>query len=385
MASKYPQTTTGFVWHELYAWHTACSSVGVLKGDVTKFLQPSENFEHPETKRRLYNLLAATELLDSLIQIKPRKITEEELLRFHTKRYIDFVKQVSDSDQGGDVGNHAMLSHGGYDIARLSAGGCLEALDRLMRKEVSNVYCLVRPPGHHAEADEGMGFCIFNNIVLTVRHAQQIHGVKRIAVVDWDVHHGNGGQKAFWEEDDVLMISIHQKDNYPRPSGNLPERGSGKGFGYTINVPMPPGSGNSAFRAAFERVIVPALNAFKPDLLLISCGYDPCVWDPLSQTLVCAPEFGYWTSLMKQVAAEHCDGRLMLLHEGGYSKEMVPFCGLFAIEALCGVSTGLKDPFAHLYQLGGHDLETHQDELIKKCELFVTELQQIEATKSKSS
>ena len=370
---------------------------------AAKFLQPSENFEHPETKRRLYNLLAATELIDSLVPIKPRKATEEELERFHTKRYISHVKDVSDSDQGGDVGNHAMLSHGGYDIARLSVGGCLEALDALMKGDISNAYCLVRPPGHHAEADQGMGFCIFNNIVLAVRHAQQIHGVKKIAVVDWDVHHGNGGQKAFWDEEDVLMISIHQKDNYPRPSGNLKERGGDvkytdvyeanpeasttadrpKGFGYTINVPMPAGCGNGAFREAFERVIVPALDAFQPDLLLISCGYDPCVWDPLSQTLVCAPEFGYWTTLMKQVAERHSKGRLMLLHEGGYSKEMVPFCGFFAIEALCGVTTGIKDPFAHLYQLGGHDMEPHQDELIKKCEVFVRDLERFEKEKSK--
>lgn len=327
---------------------------------LAKFLQPSENFEHPETKRRLYNLLSATELLDSLIQIKPRKATEEELLRFHTQRYIDFVKSVSDREQGGDVGNHAMISHGGYDIARLSAGGCLEALDKLMKGEIDNAYCLVRPPGHHACADTGMGFCIFNNVVLTVRQAQQIYGVKKIAVVDWDVHHGNGGQEAFWEEDDVLFISIHQKDNYPRPSGNLAERGAGKGYGYNINIPMPAGCGNAAFRAAFERVIVPALKAFSPDLLLISCGYDPCVWDPLSQTLVCTPEFAYWTKLVKEVANECCDGKIMLLHEGGYSKEMVPFCGLFVIEELCGVKTGVKDPFAHLYSLGGHDLEEHQ-------------------------
>jgi acetoin utilization deacetylase AcuC-like enzyme len=323
--------------------------------------------------------------LDSLIPVKPRKITEEELLRFHTQRYIDYVKTVSDSDQGGDVGNHAMLSHGGYDIARLSAGGCLEALDALMRGDISNAYCLVRPPGHHAEADMGMGFCIFNNIVLAARHAQQVHGVKKIAIVDWDVHHGNGGQKAFWEEDDVLMISIHQKDNYPRPSGNLPERGAGKGLGYNLNIPMPAGCGNGAYRAAFERVIVPALDAFKPDLLLISCGYDPCVWDPLGQTLVCAPEFGYWTKLMKRVANDHCKGRLMMLHEGGYSKEMVPFCGLFAIQELCGISTEIKDPFAHLYQLGGHDLEKHQDELITKCEAFVAELIELESSKTKAS
>lgn len=320
------------------------------------------------------------------------------------------MKAVSDSDQGGDVGNHAMISHGGYDIARLSVGGCLEALDALYAGKVKNAYCLVRPPGHHAEADIGMGFCIFNNIVLTVRHAQKVHGVKKIAVVDWDVHHGNGGQKAFWDEEDVLMISIHQKDNFPRPSGNLHERGgckkeeekcakgadapasSGqasadskpreKGFGYTINVPMPAGCGNGAYRAAFERVIVPALDAFQPDLLLISCGYDPCVWDPLGHTMVCTPEFGYWTQLMKEVAARHSNGRLMLLHEGGYSKEMVPFCGLFAIEALCGVSTGIADPFAHLYNLGGHDLEPHQDELISKCEVFVRDLERFEAEKN---
>jgi acetoin utilization deacetylase AcuC-like enzyme len=202
-------------------------------------------------------------------------------------------------------------------------------------------------------------------VAVAVRHAQRARGVGRIAIVDWDVHHGNGTQDVFWEDPDVLTISIHQADWYPRGEGTVEETGGGAGRGANVNVPLPPGSGLGAYTATFERVVLPALRRHGPELIVVSCGFDACAIDPSGRMLLTSDGFAELTRMALGAAEELCGGRLVLCHEGGYSPVYVPFCGLAVLEALCGASSGVRDPFLARYTGVGYDaLQPHQAELI---------------------
>ncbi len=210
---------------------------------------------------------------------------------------------------------------------------------------VDNVYALTRPPGHHAEPDLGRGFCIFANAAIGAEHAREARGLDRVAVVDWDVHHGNGTQKIFWEDPSVLTISSHQDNNYPPDSGHVHEVGAGAGEGYNLNIPLPPGSGVGAYVAAYERVVAPALRAFKPELIIVASGLDASAMDPLARMMMHSDGYRQLTRLLMDVAEDVCDGRLVVEHEGGYSSAYVPFCGLAVVEELAGVRSAIDDPF----------------------------------------
>jgi acetoin utilization deacetylase AcuC-like enzyme len=205
-----------------------------------------------------------------------------------------------------------------------------------------------------------MGFCLFGNVAVGVRHAQTALGVGRVAVVDWDVHHGNGTQAVFWEDDSVLAVSLHQDGCYPARSGLLEENGVGAGAGTTLNIPLPAGSGTGAYLDAVDRVVVPALEAFEPELIVIACGFDAGALDPLGRMLLPAEAFGAMTRRLLDAASRLCFGRLVASHEGGYSAGHVPFCGLSVIEELSGLSAEIDDPFAYLGEVPGQDLTAHQ-------------------------
>ena len=357
--------STGFVWHERYMWHDAGNYAGVLPPG--EGVQPDRTFEHPETKRRLRNLIEVSGLLDVLTPIEPRLATEEELLRFHTREYVARIRKLSEA-HGGDAGELTPFGPGSYDIARLAVGGVIEGLDAILDGRVGNAYALVRPPGHHAEADRGRGFCIFANIALAVLHARATRQVERVAVVDWDVHHGNGTQSAFYEDPSVLTISIHQDRNYPLDSGSLDERGRGRGEGYNVNVPLPPGSGHGAYLATFERVVEPALRAFEPELIVVASGLDASSTDPLGRMLCSSETYREMTRVLLEVAAAVSGGRLLLCHEGGYSNMSVPPCGLAVIEELSGHRTGFQDTGALLVRaMAGYALEPHQETVIDRA------------------
>ena len=266
--------TTGYVFEEIYLWHDS----GSLRYQ-RDFVEPMEAWEHPDTKRRLHSLLSITGMLDHVRRIPARSATDEEILQFHTKDYLDRVRQESGL-RGGDGGDMCQFGHGSFEIAKLSAGGVLAGIEAIVSGEIKNCYALVRPPGHHACASQGMGFCIFNNIVIGAMRAKKL-GFNRIAIVDYDVHHGNGTQEAFWNDSDVLFISVHQDSNYPLRSGYAHERGGSDAIDATINIPLPPGSGVGAYSYAFERVVIPALDRFRPDLILVSSGFDASYADPL--------------------------------------------------------------------------------------------------------
>jgi acetoin utilization deacetylase AcuC-like enzyme len=338
-------------------WHDTGSGASELPSGG--WLEPSEHAESPATKRRLKNLLDATGLTESLVLLQPRAASVDELCRVHTETYVERIRELS-SGRGGEAGSEAPFGNGSFPIAQLAAGGTITAIDAVLDGTVENAYALVRPPGHHALPDRGMGFCLFANVAVGIRHAQAERGLARIAVVDWDVHHGNGTQAIFWDDPSVLAISLHQDGLYPVRSGPLGETGADAGSGTTLNVPLPAGSGTGAYLDAIDRVVVPALDAFAPELVVIACGFDAGALDPLGRMLLPASTFGAMTERMLEAAARLCGGRLVASHEGGYSAGHVPFCGLSVIEALSGLSAGIDDPFAYLADVPGQELAPHQ-------------------------
>jgi acetoin utilization deacetylase AcuC-like enzyme len=359
---------TGLVWHERMMWHDTGSGAAELPSGG--WLEPGEHAESPATKRRLKNLLDATGLTDRLVALSPRQATPEELCRVHTPAYVQRIRELSEG-HGGDAGSEAPFGNGSFEIACLAAGGTITATDAVLDGTVESAYALVRPPGHHALPDSGMGFCLFANVAVGVRHAQAARGLGRVAVVDWDVHHGNGTQSIFWEDASVLAISLHQDGLYPSRSGLLTETGGGAGAGTTLNVPLPAGSGAGAYLDALDRVVVPALDAFAPELIVIACGFDAGALDPLGRMLLPAAAFGAMTDRLRDAAARLCGGHLVASHEGGYSAGHVPFCGLSVIEALSGLSSGIDDPFAYLADVPGQSIAPHQREAVDAAAALV--------------
>jgi acetoin utilization deacetylase AcuC-like enzyme len=361
--------STGFVFHELYLWHNTWNYSGIFAPSLT--VQPGEHNENPETKRRMRNLIEVSGLIDQLVQLQPRYATEDEVARFHTRDHIAKIKALSEAGYG-EASWLTPLGKGSYEIALLAAGGAMVATDAVVQGKVRNAYALIRPPGHHAVADLGMGFCLFGNAVIAIHHAKATYGIGKVATVDWDVHHGNGTQAAFYADPSVLTISLHQDNLYPPASGGIEERGEGKGLGTNINVPLPPGSGNGAYIAAFERVVIPALRRFKPELIVVPSGFDGSGVDPLGRQMVSSEGYRAMTRMLLSAADELCQGRLVMTHEGGYSAMYVPYCGLAVLEEMSGIKTPVEDPWAPLMAgWGGQDLQPHQAALIDQAARLV--------------
>lgn len=366
-------TRTGFIYDELYQWHDTGNYAGFLVPVYP--LQPGLHNEHPETKRRMKNLLDASGFIKNLAEIEPRAATEEELLRFHTRDYLKRVKEMSDG-AGGEAGELTQVSRGSYEIAALSTGGVIEAVDAVVDGKCDNAYALVRPPGHHADADKGRGFCIFGNLVIAAHHAFDVKGLSKVAVVDWDVHHGNGTETAFWEDPRVLTISVHQDGWYPQGRGLVSDVGKGPGEGYAINLPLPAGSGVGAYEASFDRVVVPALRAFQPDAILVASGFDASAFDPLGRMMMHSQGYASLTRKLMSAAADVCGGRLIMAHEGGYSPYYVPFCGLAVLEELSRKNANVADPYLDLAAgMAGQELQPAQDTVIKAAEEVVKRYQ----------
>lgn len=337
--------TTGFFSDERCFWHSGGNyAFTVHVGGLVQPLAAGGLPESPETKRRLVNLMNVTGLQAELDNRSAAEATREDLLRIHPASYLDEFKRVSDAG-GGEIGHHAPFGAGGYEVAALSAGLTIDAIGTVMRGELQNAYALSRPPGHHCLPDDPNGFCLLANIAIAVEAARARQELGRVAVIDWDVHHGNGTEAIFYDRDDTLTISLHQEGNYPLEKGQIEDRGEGKGIGHNINVPLPAGAGHTAYLACIDEIVRPALERFRPDLIVVACGFDAAAIDPLARMLATADTFRQMTLRMKEIAAELCDGRLVLVHEGGYSEVYVPFCGHAAIEALSGSQIVADDPF----------------------------------------
>ncbi len=331
-------------------------------------IQPGIHAENEDTKRRFANLVAVSSLSEQLESIKPRPATEEELLRFHTEEHLRLLSDLCASG-GGLAGLRTPVGPASYEIAKLSAGGVIAAVDAVLSGDVENAYVLGRPPGHHAELDTARGFCLLANGVLGIEHARTMHGISRFAVVDWDVHHGNGQETAYYEDPDVLTISLHQKDLFPKGRGGVRETGAREGIGRNLNVELPPGSGSGAYRQAFERIVIPAIKWHQPQMIFVASGFDAAVYDPLGRMMLSSEDFRYMSSRIVEIADEICGGRIIMHHEGGYSAAYVPYCGLATLEALSGFRTEIDDPFLEgVLGYGGQDLQPHQNAAIDEAE-----------------
>ena len=354
---------TAFIYDESYFWHN--SGDGALFEPAGGYIQDIGSVESPESKRRVKNLLERSGLLDKLTVIKPFAASEEQLLYYHTKRHIEAVKQMSQIG-GIDCGDSAIVGRGSYEIAKLSAGGAVCAVKTVVESDIINkAYVLTRPPGHHAETDRGMGFCIFNNIVIAAKYAQKELGIKKILILDWDVHHGNGTEDAFYEDDSVLFISIHQDGLEPINRGFKEDTGAGRGKGFTINIPLYAGSGDNVYKYVFEQIVIPAAEKFKPELILVSAGQDGSIFDPLGRMMLSAEGYRYMARTTKELADKYAEGRMVCLHEGGYCPAYVPFCSHAIIEEISGIATDVEDPF--IYAMEGttyKELLPHQKERV---------------------
>jgi acetoin utilization deacetylase AcuC-like enzyme len=253
-----------------------------------------------------------------LTDVAPRSATEDELALCHTRSYIATARR--DVERGATVlsTGDTDLSPQSFDVALHATGTCLNAIDLVMQGDAKNAFCIVRPPGHHASAARGMGFCLFNNIAIAARYAQSRYAVDRVAIVDWDVHHGNGTQDIFYEDGSVFFFSTHQSPWYPG-TGDTRETGEGAGEGRTLNCPFPAGAGRDQILGAFRDRFAETMDEFRPDLVLVSAGFDSRLADPLGRFTLTDADFSDLTTLVLEVADKHAKGRLVSVLEGGYN------------------------------------------------------------------
>lgn len=350
---------TGFVFDERYLDHDAGVEATVTMRNGSFTLSPEPHPSALFITRRIKEFLDGAGLTARMLPIVARAATEDELAVYHTREYIAGVRALTNggSHKGdwGEVEIDTPLSSGSFEAALYAAGGAINAVDAVMRGVVQNAYALLRPPGHHAMNNRAKGFCIFNNAVVAAHYARRIYGLERILIVDWDVHHGNGTQDAFYRDPGVLFVSLHQHNWYPRLSGELEQVGSGAGAGYTVNIPLPAGTGDRGYRAAFEQLVLPIGLQYKPQLILISAGQDASWLDPLGQQMMSMDGFRQLSTSMYHLAKETCGGNLVLLQEGGYSAPYVPYCTAAVLEPVLGTDLGIVD----LYD-GSSELERSQ-------------------------
>lgn len=333
---------TGFIFHEDYVKHDTGNQTYALENKQS--LDVGLEFENHLRVRFIKEMLEKSGLLANMTTFVPKPATEVDLLRVHTQRHIDNMQEICRKELRV-FGQEAYGCRVSEEIARLSAGGALKAVDIAMDDdEMKQAYALIRPPGHHASSDQAMGFCLYNNVAVAARYALESYGLDRVAIVDWDVHHGNGTQDIFYQDKNVLFISIHEAGYYPLNTGNAEEVGDGEGEGYNVNIPLPPATGDAGYQYTFEKLVIPILEEYKPQLLLISAGQDPNGLDPLSRMMVMRPGFRYMAQTLRELSERVCEGRLVILQEGGYSLPYLPIATLGVIEGLMDCEVNFHDP-----------------------------------------
>jgi acetoin utilization deacetylase AcuC-like enzyme len=300
------------------------------------------------------------------IEIEAKYPELADIKAVHSASYIDFIAQTKgkgmtmlDSDTAATADT--------YDAAMLAAGGVIAAIDSVVAKKTDNAFALVRPPGHHATANDAAGFCIFNNIAIGAQHALDAHNMKRVLIVDWDVHHGNGTQKSFYDDGRVLYFSTHQSPEYPW-SGAWGERGKGRGLGYTINVPMRAGADDAFYVRVFQEILVPVARSYRPELILVSAGFDPYVGDPIGGMKMSPEGFAALARIVLNLADECCDGRVVAVLEGGYNLQGLAKCVRAVLLEFLGETTVSQATLDNL--AGSADLQ--RDRIIEQ----VREVQQ---------
>jgi acetoin utilization deacetylase AcuC-like enzyme len=276
---------------------------------------------HPESPNRLRAIMQQLEQSGTMARLTPiesRKAEDEWITQIHSLSYVRSLNQQTPTSGRVSLDPDTSMSPGTLQAAYLAAGGALASVDAIMAQEVDHVFCAVRPPGHHAEAGQAMGFCFFNNVAIAARYIQKKYGLTRVLIVDWDVHHGNGTQHSFENDPSVLFFSTHQYPHYPG-TGRETERGKGTGEGFTINVPMEAGEGDDEYRAVFQKVLVAAADDFKPEFVIISAGFDAHKDDPLASMRLTESGYAELTEIVAGIATRHANSRILSSLEGGYN------------------------------------------------------------------
>jgi acetoin utilization deacetylase AcuC-like enzyme len=291
-------------------------------------------FERPERLTLTRRAFDGSGVLSRVIELAPRFATAEELLLVHGEQHVQRILDAAASGERMDLGDEAWTGPGTHDALLLAAGGLLAAVGAVLDGSLGNAFAVLRPPGHHAERERAMGFCLVNNVAIAARWAQRERGVGRVAIVDWDVHHGNGTEAIFLDDPSVLTISLHQDRLYPAHTGGL---GTAGAEGSNVNVPLPPGTGDAGYALAFARVVAPAVRAFAPELLLVAAGQDASATDPLGRMAITVPGFRALADRTVALADEVCGGRLVAALEGGYSLLHLPLANVAILEGLAGL------------------------------------------------
>ncbi len=297
---------------------TSGPKTGLIYDDI--YLEHETTPDHPERPERLIEIikrLKSEGLYSQLLELKAAPAGLNWIETVHSPDYIERARRSCNTGAGYLDSPDVPISDKSYEAAVIAAGGMLAAIDAVMEKRIANAFCAVRPPGHHALESHAMGFCIFNNVAIGARYIQKKYGLSKVLIVDWDVHHGNGTQATFYEDPTVLYFSVHQYPFYPG-TGSRAERGDGKGLNYTVNVPLPAGSGDKVYLDVFEQELQPAALDFSPDFVLVSAGFDAHENDLLGQMAVTAEGFARLTEIVKAIALKCCQDRLVSILEGGY-------------------------------------------------------------------
>ncbi len=317
-------------------------SVGLVYDPVYLGHDTGDHVENGRRLERTVGLLASSGLRRELVSITPVPASMEDLLLAHSAQHIARVDR-SASGGGGWLDGDTVTSPGSYEAAIYAAGGVGRATEAVINGEVQSAFALVRPPGHHATRTDAMGFCLFNNVAIAARLALRKHELDRVLIVDFDVHHGNGTQDIFYADSQVLYISTHQYPLYPG-TGRVEETGVAGALNHTVNAPLPPWSGDPEYLLAFQEVVVPAARRFRPQIVLVSAGYDAHWADNISSMQVTVGGYARMSAILKQLAEELCQGRIVFTLEGGYHLEALAHSVKATIEVLLGQPAGLDDP-----------------------------------------
>ena len=303
------------------------------------YLDHNTGFGHPERSERLSAALEYIKqqpFFEEIVPVLPRSAEPEWVQQIHTSRYMERAETACRRNNSHLDSLDVAISTRSFDVALQAAGGALELGDRVVSGALDNAFGLIRPPGHHAEQDMALGFCLFNNIAILARYLQKQHGLQKVLILDWDVHHGNGTQHTFEEDPSVFYVSLHQYPYYPG-TGAVAETGKGRGRGATLNCPMPAGADDNDYQSAFTDRILPAVNAFGPEIVLISAGFDAHAADPLAQINLSTECYSWMSERMMEVADQHADGKLIALLEGGYDLKALAHSAAAHLRVLAGL------------------------------------------------